>query len=89
MESKNCKICFTEKKNMEFKPHRKVCRKCDSKMNYEKYKDKFKEYYIKDKIKELNIKRNIEKKISDGKPKNKIGRPRSINVKPLEERKEE
>jgi hypothetical protein len=88
MESKICKTCQVEKTLPEFKPHRRVCRKCDSKMNYEKYKDLFKEYYVKDQIKRLEYQKVYRKKISEGKPKLKVGRPRTVNVDPSEKEDE-
>ena len=51
---KTCKVCSVEKLGLtEFKKFRLVCRICDSKMNYNAYKDKFKEYYVKDQEKRL------------------------------------
>ena len=82
--TKICKICSEEKTVEKFKKYRKVCRICDSKANYEKYKDKFKEYYIKDQEQRIEYQKLYRKKISEGKPKLKAGRPRTVNVKPLE-----
>ena len=50
MEYKICKVCNETKLNdlTNFKKYMKTCRKCQSKKNYEPYKDNFKEYYIKD-----------------------------------------
>lgn len=80
LETKICKTCQEEKIIGDYKPHRKVCRKCDSKMNYEKYKMKFKEYYIQDQEKRIEYQKEYRKKLSENKPKLKVGRPRTVNV---------
>ena len=82
---KKCKVCEVEKLGLtEFKKFRLVCRICDSKMNYNAYKDKFKEYYIKDQEKRLAYQKeyHLRKK---GDIKKSIGRPRLINVVPIVE----
>jgi len=84
MESKICKTCQVEKTIPEFKPHCRVCRKCDIKLNYEKYKHLFKEYYVKDQEKRIEYQEEYRKKNSEGREKKPLGRPRTINVKPLE-----
>ena len=77
---KTCKVCEVEKLGLtEFKKFRKVCRICDSKMNYNAYKDKFKEYYIKDQEKRLIYQKEYHLK-KNGRKTMKIGRPRTINV---------
>jgi len=77
---KKCKICEVEKLGLtEFKKFRLVCRICDSKKNYNAYKDKFKEYYIKDQEKRLAYQKEYTIKKNGGKIR-KIGRPRSVNV---------
>jgi len=82
--NKICKICNEEKTIEKFKKYRKVCRICDSKINYEKYRDKFKEYYIKDQENRIKYQIAYNNKKNEGKPKKPLGRPRTVNVKPLE-----
>jgi len=62
MESKICKTCQVEKTLPEFKPHRRVCRECASKLNYEKYKNLFKEYIVKDQEKGIEYQKVYWKK---------------------------
>ena len=85
---KICKICNEVKTSEKFKKYRKVCRICDSKINYEKYKDKFKAYYIKDQEHRIQYQIEYNNKKKEGKPKKPLGRPRVINVKPLEKEDE-
>jgi len=73
---KTCKICAVEKQTDEFKPHRKVCRKCDSKMNYENYKTKFQEYYIINHEKRIQYQKEYREKKNINKIKR--GRPKKI-----------
>jgi len=42
---KVCKVCNVEKIVSDFRGCNRTCKKCISKYNYNKYKDKFKEYY--------------------------------------------
>ena len=58
----------------------KTCRKCQSKKNYEAYKDKFKEYYIKDQQKRLEYQIAYHQRTKKPTNNNKRGRPRVINV---------
>jgi len=77
---KKCKVCEIEKLGLtEFKKFRLVCRICDSKINYNAYKDKFKEYYIKDQSKRLAYQKEYHTKKNGGITR-KIGRPRTINI---------
>ena len=75
---KLCKVCDTEKIACEFKKYRHVCRKCDSKLNNEAYREKFAEYYQKNKAYRAEYKRAymILKKASQ--PPKKKGRPRKL-----------
>jgi hypothetical protein len=71
---KICKICLIEKTFNEYKPHRKVCRRCDSKINYNNYKNKFHEYYILNQDKRIQYQKEYREKknvnnIKRGRPK--------------------
>ena len=61
--------------------NRKVCKKCVSKINNEKYKDLIKQYYVKHQEEIIQRSKDYHnKKIElQGGPKKK-GRPRIINV---------
>jgi len=80
---KKCKVCEIEKLGLtEFKKFRLVCRICDSKINYNAYKDKFKEYYVKDQQHRLEYQKEYHLK-KKGIFKKPLGRPRSVNVVPV------
>ena len=78
--TKICKTCNIEKTIPEFKKSRRHCRKCDSKMNYEKYKDKFKIYYANDQEHRCEYQKQYGKLKRESMPAKKRGRPRKINV---------
>ena len=77
---KICKVCEAEKISLDFKKYRRVCRKCDSKINYEAYKDKFKEYYIKDQAHRIEYQREYLKKKKENTIRNPVGRPKTVKV---------
>ena len=77
---KICKVCGIEKIVCDFKKNRHVCRKCDSKLNYATYKDKFIEYYQNDKEHRAIYQREYLKKKKDSLPPKKRGRPKRIIV---------
>jgi len=81
---KICKLCNEAKTIEKFKKYRKVCRICDSRINYEKYKDKFKEYYIKDQENRIKYQIEYNNKKNEGKVKKPLERPRTVNVKAIE-----
>ena len=74
---KICKKCNESKSETEFKPKRRVCKKCIAKENAIKYKDVIKQYYV-DNQEKIIQKRHKKKMIEQG-PK-KRGRKRIINV---------
>jgi hypothetical protein len=75
---KLCKVCDTEKIACEFKKYRHVCRKCDSKLNNEAYREKFAEYYQKNKAYRAEYKREYRRKKKESEPPKKKGRPRKL-----------
>ena len=77
-----CRTCNIEKdKETDFRPKRRVCKKCISKNDILKYGHIVKKYYAnhQDEICEKNLKYYYEK-IKDKDHPRKIGRPRTINV---------
>lgn len=89
MENNNkliCKNCLQEKdKDTDFKPKRRVCRKCISKQDSIRYKHIIQKYYInhQDEICKRNLDYYYKKKLeneNEPKPIKKLGRPRKINV---------
>jgi len=78
---KICRNCLLEKPDSEYKPKRRVCKKCVSKINGIKYKDIIKEYYVTHQEELIQRSReNYQNKVLlRGGPK-KHGRPRTVNV---------
>ena len=72
---KLCKECDTEKIACDFKKYRHVCRRCDAKLNYAAYKDKFVEYYQKDKAYRSEYQKVYKQKKRESMPAKKRGRP--------------
>jgi len=75
---KLCKECNTEKVACDFKKYRHVCRKCDSKLNYAAYKDKFVEYYKLNKEHRDTYQKAYKQKKRESLPPKKRGRPLKI-----------
>jgi len=75
---KTCKICGIEKIACDFKKSRRVCRRCDSKMNYAAYKDKFVEYYQKDKAHRSEYQKQYLKTKRESQQAKKRGRPKKL-----------
>ena len=77
---KICRTCNESKSEIEFKPKRRVCKKCIAKENAIKYKDVIKQYYVdhQEEIIAKSIERHRKKMIEQGYKKR--GRKRIINV---------
>ena len=85
-EFKFCKSCNVSKDIKEFKKYRLICLKCMYKKNNTDYKEKFKEYYKQQQEKRLEYQNEYYKKKvnKDNIEKSKVGRKRTVNVKPNE-----
>ena len=88
-EFKFCNSCNQTKEINEFKKYRRICFKCMYKKSNDAYKEKFKNYYIQQQDKRLEYQALYYKsKTNKEIIKKKVGRPRIINVAPIEKTQE-
>jgi len=82
---KFCRECNLNKIETDFRPNRRVCKKCISKTNQIKYKDIVKQYYVTHQEEIIERSKEYQKKKIEKEGRKKLGRPRIINVdKPIE-----
>ena len=77
---KICRTCNLSKCESEFRPKRRVCKKCVSKANSIKYKDVVRQYYVNHQEEMIARSMAYHKEKMEKQGYKKRGRKRTINV---------